>query len=459
MTRRSRGGSLARLTAGIATIGLVAGAAAVFLTAGSSSAATVTKSLNFTCPFPIVGNKTVAVQIQATLPDAATVGQPIKTTGFSTTATVDATTASALTIVGAATVSGTADASVVITTGSDVQTLDIPNLTIPTTPTPPSGQSLTTVASGTVPDVTPTVAGNAVLTVGNFNVTLTPLTSAGQPTGLGTFTLACTLDAGQDNTLTTIPVSPGTPPTTTTTAPPTTTTTVPPTTTTTTVPPTTTTTTVPPTTTTTTVPPTTTTTTVPPTTTTTVPPTTTTAPPTTTTTTTPPSGLNIAFNVNGTTHIKKLNTDLVLGPGKLATTIDLATGQFNGDLTLPEASGSFKLFGFLPATAKVQFIPVGKTTGTLQGTTVTSNSKVTIRLTDIRVFGVPLLMGADKCQTGKPATLALKSDNFSPVAGGTVSGTYTVPDFTGCGLVTPIINLTMAGPGNTVSLGLKPAAA
>jgi hypothetical protein len=423
MTGRSRVRS-ARILGGTATVGLIAAATAVFVTAGAGHAATVSKNLNFTCPFPIVGDKTVAVQIDATLPDTGTVGSPIKTTNFSTSATVDANTASALTVVGATSVSGSADAGVTVTTGTDVQNVDIPGLTIPSTPVPPSGQTLTVVASGAVPDVNPTVAGTAVIAVGNFNTTLTPVDATGAPTGLGTFTLACTLDAGQDATLASIPIAPAVAPTTTTTAPPTTTT----------------------------APPTTTTTKAPPT-------TTTTAPPTTTTTTAPPTTISITFNASGTTHVKQLNADIPLGPGTLATAVNLTTGTFTGDLTLPEASASFKLFGLLPATAKVQFTPVGQTTGTLQGSTVTSDTKVTIRLVDIRVLGVPLLAKNAKCQTMTPADLALSSTSFSPLTGGTVSGTYTIPQFSGCGLVNPIVNLTVPGAGNTASLTLTPKAA
>jgi hypothetical protein len=38
-----------------------------------------------------------------------------------------------------------------------------------------------------------------------------------------------------------------------------------------------------------------------------------------------------------------------------------------------------------------------------------------------------------------------------------VSGTYTIPQFAHCGLVTPVLNLTITGPGNTISLTLGKA--
>jgi hypothetical protein len=38
--------------------------------------------------------------------------------------------------------------------------------------------------------------------------------------------------------------------------------------------------------------------------------------------------------------------------------------------------------------------------------------------------------------------------------GGTLAGTYTIPPFAHCGLATFLINLTLPGPGNTISLTL-----
>jgi hypothetical protein len=199
--------SVRRSLGGAAAIGLLTAVTAVFVTAGTGHAATVSKSLNFTCNFPLVGNQAVSAVISATVPDTGTVGVPVHTTNFSTSATVSGNAVAGLRLVGAKTVSGTADAGVTVTTGSDVQNVDIPGLTIPTTTVPASG-GLVVTATGSVPDLTPTTAGTAVITVGNFSTTLTPLNANGQPTNLGTFTAACTLNAGQDATLASISVSP-----------------------------------------------------------------------------------------------------------------------------------------------------------------------------------------------------------------------------------------------------------
>jgi hypothetical protein len=43
---------------------------------------------------------------------------------------------------------------------------------------------------------------------------------------------------------------------------------------------------------------------------------------------------------------------------------------------------------------------------------------------------------------------------FTIGGGGPVSGTYTIPPFANCFLETLVINLTIPGPGNTISLTL-----
>jgi hypothetical protein len=43
---------------------------------------------------------------------------------------------------------------------------------------------------------------------------------------------------------------------------------------------------------------------------------------------------------------------------------------------------------------------------------------------------------------------------FSILNGGNLDGTYTIPDFHNCGLSTLLINLTLPGSGNTITLTL-----
>jgi hypothetical protein len=445
MTVNLRSKSLLRGVAAVAAAATVTGVV-VLAGAGSASAADASLTLNYSCPFPLIGTQNLTVTIAATLPDSAVAGVATDPFTFTADVTVPDNATQGLSLVGATSVSGTATASSTLTNGSTSLPLSVP-LIVPATPVPASG-SFTVHSTGSAPAVTLPNEGTAAITVGDFSTTLTPVTAAGQPTGLGTFTSDCTQVAGQNNVLATFPVTAPAPPTTTTTEPPPTTTTTEP-------PPTTTTTEPPPTTTTTEPPPTTTTTEPPPPTTTTEPP------PTTTTTETPPPGnLTIDYSVNGSTHLKGLNTTVKLGPGSLPVSLDLASGNFTGDLSLPTATASFTLLGFIPGTAKIQLVPASQVTGTFQDSTVNADAKETIRITDLSLLGLPVVRSSTTCQTSKPADISLVSGaNFNVQTGGTLTGTYTIPSLKGCGLLTPLLSAFAAGRGNTISVDIANAPA
>ncbi len=59
----------------------------------------------------------------------------------------------------------------------------------------------------------------------------------------------------------------------------------------------------------------------------------------------------------------------------------------------------------------------------------------------------------NNCGTSQPVSVTF-SGTFSLTAKSTFSGTYTIPPFAHCGLATLLINLTLPGPGNTISLTL-----
>jgi len=430
MTVNLRSKSLLRGLAAVTAAAAVTGVA-VLAGAGSASAADASLTLNYSCPFPLIGTQNLTVTIAASLPDSAVAGVATDPFTFTADVTVPDNATQGLSLVGATTVSGTATASSTLTNGGTSLPLSVP-LAVPSTPVPTSG-SFTVHSTGSAPAVTFPNVGTASITVGDFSTTLTPLTAAGQPTGLGTFTSACTQVAGQNNVLATFPVTAPAPPTTTTTEPPTTTTTEPPT-----------------------------TTTEPPTTTTTEPPTTTTEPPPTTTTTEapPPGNLSINYSVNGSTHLKSLNTTVTLGPGALPISLDLTSGDFTGDLSLPTATASFTLLGFIPGTAKIQLIPASQVTGTFQDSTVSADAKETIRITDLSLLGLPVVRSSTTCRTSRPADIPLMSGaDFNVQTGGTLTGTYTIPSLKGCGLLTPLLSAFAAGSGNTISVAVANAPA
>jgi hypothetical protein len=170
--------------------------------------------------------------------------------------------------------------------------------------------------------------------------------------------------------------------------------------------------------------------------------------------------LTVSYPINGSTFIQKTDSTMTLGPGTLTTTADLTTGQITGGtLSLPQASGSFEELGIIPVTATTEFIQSGPITGTINLDTgaVQATADVTIQITSLNVAGLNVPVGSG-CETVTPATIALSSTSgFSILNGGTVTGTYTIPPFLNCDLEAPVIDLTIPGPGNTISLTLGTA--
>jgi hypothetical protein len=166
--------------------------------------------------------------------------------------------------------------------------------------------------------------------------------------------------------------------------------------------------------------------------------------------------ITAVYPVNGTTSIAATNSTLTLGPGTLDAVADITTGTLTGSITLPPATGSFTELGLVPVTVTAEFVQDGQTTGTVDLATdsVTATSDITLQITDLKVAGIDIPVGPD-CQSAYPAVITVSSGTgFTIGTGGPVSGTYTIPPFVNCLLETPIINLVIPGPGNTINLTL-----
>jgi hypothetical protein len=160
---------------------------------------------------------------------------------------------------------------------------------------------------------------------------------------------------------------------------------------------------------------------------------------------------------------------------------------YDGKSEFPPARDTFLTYGFMPTTATLNITqdPLKcvdyqgvllatsdncLTTAALNsGTddngnpiptyyTETVASAITIRLSDVKVDGVPLNVGPD-CHTATPATATLTASSvtstYSLATGGPLTGTYTVPSFTGCGVgenLDPLFDAAISGPGNYLKL-------
>jgi hypothetical protein len=172
------------------------------------------------------------------------------------------------------------------------------------------------------------------------------------------------------------------------------------------------------------------------------------------------TNITVNYPVTGSTFIHTLNATVPLGPGTLSTTVDLTTSTIvNSTLTLPPATASVKEFGIIPVSATTEFVQVGTPTGTvnLSQNTVTETSQANLKITKLVVGGLNIPVGSN-CQTETPMTITVNSQpGFSLLNGGNLAGTYTIPRFDDCGLATFLLNLSIPGAGNTITLTLGKA--
>nr|WP_232328212.1 fibronectin type III domain-containing protein [Kibdelosporangium sp. MJ126-NF4] len=161
------------------------------------------------------------------------------------------------------------------------------------------------------------------------------------------------------------------------------------------------------------------------------------------------------FALDGKTRVKAANGTVPLSGG-VAVLFTPGTGAFHGDLRLDPTRGQFRLFGFIPVSARIEFVPAGQTTGTLSGDGVLrAKSSVTVKLPRVSLFGFPI-SSSPTCQTRTPVDVPLVSKpGFTPLSGGSLSGTYTLPAVQGCGPLTPLISAFTEGPGNTIQVSLN----
>ena len=79
-------------------------------------------------------------------------------------------------------------------------------------------------------------------------------------------------------------------------------------------------------------------------------------------------------------------------------------------------------------------------------------------ITNVHVAGRALIRDSS-CRTATHAVVPLRSKpGFNLERGGRLVGRYHRPPFTGCGWITPVVNLLIAGPGNAVVIDLVPHA-
>ncbi len=164
----------------------------------------------------------------------------------------------------------------------------------------------------------------------------------------------------------------------------------------------------------------------------------------------------ITYAVRGFLTVRRDSLRVPL-QGSLAIHADPDSGLFTGDLALRPATVSRTALGRTLLSATVQIAPDSPVIGRIGDqdqlfATVTVDAVITA----VRVAG-RTAGGRASCRTVTHAVVPLHSrPGFRLEQGGRLAARYQRPPFAGCGWLTPLINLTVAGPGNAVVIDLLP---
>lgn len=167
---------------------------------------------------------------------------------------------------------------------------------------------------------------------------------------------------------------------------------------------------------------------------------------------------SFAWDAVGSASLKARLRGSVPLRGRLSLEVE-ETGFVSGELKLQPASARLTALGFLPVTARLEFLRIGITAGTLTDGVLATDSQVLIKLAHAKLFGwIPLVTG-NTCVTRTPSDINLTSaPGFEPEAGGVLTGRFATSNLVGCGGLNGLIGPLTSGTGNTISLKLDPTA-
>jgi hypothetical protein len=164
------------------------------------------------------------------------------------------------------------------------------------------------------------------------------------------------------------------------------------------------------------------------------------------------------WKVDASTHLKKLNQTVKVPTGSFVGSVNLATGQLTGHITLPPASTTVSLAGIGLARATFQISEVQPVSGHVDLATLqaTATSVFDIKVVKASPALLPFVnLVGNSCKTATPVTVTM-TGLASLTAASTFTGTYTIPKLAHCGLATTALNLVVPGPGNTFTAVAAP---
>jgi hypothetical protein len=164
----------------------------------------------------------------------------------------------------------------------------------------------------------------------------------------------------------------------------------------------------------------------------------------------------IAYMVRGFLTVRRDSVRVPLR-GSLALRAEPGSGLFAGDLVLQPSTISRTILGASLFIATVHIAAISPVMGGVDDEgRVFAAVAVDAVITAAHVAGRPLISGGS-CRTATEAVVPLRSrPGFELARGGRLAGRYHRPPFTGCGWITPLVNLLVSGPGNAVVIDLIP---
>lgn len=167
----------------------------------------------------------------------------------------------------------------------------------------------------------------------------------------------------------------------------------------------------------------------------------------------------IAYAVRGFLTVRNDSVRVPLS-GSLTVHVDAGSGLFTGDLVLHQSTISRTVLGVSLFTATVQITAESPVIGRIYGQGQLF-AMVTVEAVIAAVHAAGrLLNGGGSCRTASCAVVPLRSKpGFQMEQGGRLAGRYYRPPFTGCGWITPLVNMLVAGAGNAAVIDLIPLSA
>ncbi|TDC74937.1 DUF6801 domain-containing protein [Actinomadura sp. 7K507] len=413
------------------------------LTGGTATAREADAALGYACEFPSGTSHQVAVQVRGTFPASATAGGPVRPGRITATVTVPEAALPEVAALGGASVAGTARLATTVRQNGTSTPVAWDGLTTPATPVAEDAD-LELAASGDVPPVTPAGAGDLTFTAGELALTLESRDAGGGARkDAKPLAITCTPGEGRDMALATVPVrggeTPGETPA----------------------------------------------------------PGASAAPevgraPAEAPGGTPPecgtyTGPDATWMpgcvyLSGFSNVAKLDGAAMLNDPEFAepaltNMIYMITREGASVrqrfVTPLRSTSTFLTFGLMPTTATMEMtqrpLKPGdpddpQNYGTFEAISdlqtgiqsVSAHMKMSIRIRDVKVKGTPLDVGAN-CRTATDADLRLKGQMPNILEGGVVDGSFTIPEFRGCGVgedLDHLFNGSVAGPGNLLRVTL-----